>query len=159
MIKAPWTRKKPEAAAAPQNNSSRPQNRPEEKDKMSSAPPVSQATPSAAPAPAAATANSGERQSAQVRYLDRADMEETFADSISGLIFDGQTLRIEFAVTRFDEMKPNAPITGRRYPACRLVLPPAAAVDLINRMQQIAAALTQAGVVRPAARPEAPKAG
>jgi len=28
------------------------------------------------------------------------------------------------------------------------VLPPAAAVELINRMQQIAAALTQAGVLR-----------
>ena len=64
-----------------------------------------------------------------------------FCRSITGLIFDGQTLRIEFGVTRFDEVKPNAPITGRRYPACRLVLPPAAAVDLINRMQQIAAAL------------------
>ena len=88
---------------------------------------------------------------AQIRYLDRADMEETFADSITGLIFDGQTLRIEFGVTRFDDVKPNTSITGRRYPACRLVLPPAAAVDLINRMQQIAAALTQAGVVRAAA--------
>jgi hypothetical protein len=35
------------------------------------------------------------------------------------------------------------------------VLPPAAAVDLINRMQQIGVALTQAGAVRAAARPEA----
>ncbi len=80
-------------------------------------------------------------------------MDETFADSITGLIFDGQTLRIEFGVTRFDDVKPNTPITGRRYPACRLVLPPAAAVDLINRMQQIATALTQAGVVKAAPRP------
>ena len=70
-----------------------------------------------------------------------------------------QALRIEFGVTRFDEVKANSPITGRRYPACRLVLPPAAAVDLINRMQQIANALTQAGVVKAAApRAEAPKA-
>jgi hypothetical protein len=82
-------------------------------------------------------------------------MVETFADSVTGLIFDGQTLRIEFGVTRFDDVKPNAPITGRRYPACRLVLPPVAAVDLINRMQQIAAALTQAGVVKAAQRPTA----
>ncbi len=73
--------------------------------------------------------------------------------SITGLIFDGQTLRIEFGVTRFDDVKPNTAITGRRYPACRLVLPPAAAVDLINRMQQIAAALTQAGVVKQTPRP------
>jgi len=112
------------------------------------------------PAPAA-SASSPDRGAASIRYVDRADMVETFADSVTGLIFDGQTLRIEFGVTRFDDVKPNAPITGRRYPACRLVLPPVAAVDLINRMQQIAAALTQAGVVKAAQRPAtpAPKAG
>ena len=103
------------------------------------------------PAPATPAASS-ERGAASFRYVDRADMVETFADSVTGLIFDGQTLRIEFGVTRFDDVKPNAPITGRRYPACRLVLPPVAAVDLINRM---AAALTQAGVVKAAQRPAA----
>jgi len=110
---------------------------------------------------APAAAGEGARAAATIRYLDRADMGETFADSITGLIFDGQTLRIEFGVTRFDDVKPNTPITGRRYPACRLVLPPAAAVDLINRMQQIANALTQAGVVKQTPRPgaEAAKAG
>ncbi len=97
----------------------------------------------------------GERRTATIRYVDRPDLEETFADSISGLLFDGQTLRLEFGVTRLDEVKQNAPLTGRRYPACRVVLPPAAAIDLINRMQQIAAALTQAGVVRSAAPPSA----
>jgi hypothetical protein len=75
------------------------------------------------PAPATPAASS-ERGAASIRYVDRADMVETFADSVTGLIFDGQTLRIEFGVTRFDDVKPNAPITGRRYPACRLVLPP-----------------------------------
>jgi hypothetical protein len=117
--------------------------------------------PPAAPAAPATSAGSSERSAASIRYVDRADMVETFADSVTGLIFDGQTLRIEFGVTRFDDVKPNAPITGRRYPACRLVLPPVAAVDLINRMQQIAAALTQAGVVKAAQRPATPpsKAG
>ena len=102
------------------------------------------------------TAGQSGRQSATIRYLDRADMEETFADSITGLIFDGQMLRIELGVTRFDDVKGGVPITGRRYPACRLVLPPAAAVDLINRMQRIGAALTQAGVVK--AAPQSSKA-
>jgi|SRR5208282_1626048 len=106
------------------------------------------------------TGGQSERQAATIRYLDRPDVAETFADCVTGLLFDGQTLRLEFAVTRLDEVKPNTPITGRRYPACRLVLPPAAAVDLINRMQHIAATLTQAGVVKAAPRPgEAPKAG
>ena len=114
----------------------------------------SSATPAAEPAAGAAP----ERQQAMIRYVDRADMAETFADSITGLIFDGQTLRVEFGVTRFDEVKPNTQITGRRYPACRLVLSPAAAVELINRMQQIANALTQAGVVKATPRPAAAEA-
>jgi hypothetical protein len=92
----------------------------------------------------------GERQSATIRLVDRPDVTETFADSITSLLFDGQTLRIEFAVTRLDEVKLKAPLTGRRYPACRVVLTPGAAADLINRIQQIATALTQAGVVKPA---------
>jgi hypothetical protein len=105
-----------------------------------------------APAKPAAPAQS-ERQAAAIRYIDRPDIGEVFADSISGLVFDGQTLRIEFGVTRLNEVKPNTPITGRRYPACRVVLPTAAAVELINRMQQIATALTQAGVVKNTPRP------
>jgi hypothetical protein len=90
------------------------------------------------------------------RYVDRPECAETFADSIVGVFFDGQSLRIEFGVSRLDDRKPDAPLTGRRYPACRLVLPPAAAVDLINKMQQIGTALTQAGFVK-AVPPEASK--
>jgi hypothetical protein len=91
-------------------------------------------------------------QTATVRYIDRPEIQEHFADSVSVLLFDGQTLRMEFAVTRFDELKPNAPITGRRYPSCRVALTPAAAIDLINRMQQVAAALAQSGATKPATR-------
>jgi hypothetical protein len=89
-----------------------------------------------------------QRPQVNLRYVDRPELVETFADSIGHLSFDGQSLRIEFAVTRMDEVKQGAPMTGRRYPACRLVLPPGAAVELINRMQQVANALTQAGVLR-----------
>ena len=144
--KAP-TKAKTKAGAARANS------RPNRRKPMSLEPTTKGSTSNPAPA---ASAASPERAAASVRYVDRADMVETFADSITGLIFDGQTLRIEFGVTRFDDVKPNAPITGRRYPACRLVLPPVAAVDLINRMQQIAAALTQAGVVKAAQRPAVP---
>jgi hypothetical protein len=112
--------------------------------------------PSAAPTPGSAPAAGGssaaprERQTATIRYVDRPDVGETFADSITGLVFDGQTLRIEFSVTRVDEVKPDAPISGRRYSASRIVLSPGAAIELINRMQQIGAALTQAGVAKTA---------
>jgi hypothetical protein len=119
--------KKPEAAKAPGTTTT--------------------ANPAPAPTPAAATDNAAQRQ-VNLRYIDQPDLAETFADSIGNLSFDGQSLRIEFTVTRMDEHKQGTPMTGRRYPACRLVLPPGAAVDLINRMQQVAAALTQAGVLR-----------
>lgn len=95
-----------------------------------------------------------EQQRVTYRYIDRPECAETFADSIVGVFFDGQSLRIEFGVSRLDDRKPDAPLTARRYPACRLVLPPAAAIELINRMQQIAAALAQAGLVKPVQTPQ-----
>ena len=109
--------------------------------------------PDSASKGAAAPTAQRKRAPTTVRYIDRPDVMETFADAISGLVFDGQTLRIEFAVTRLDEVKPNSAITGRRYPACRLALPAPAAVELINRMQQIGAALRKAGAARAATRP------
>jgi hypothetical protein len=140
----------------------RAKNRPKERKQVSPESTASKdnlKTPTS-PATSAATVQR-EQQSTTIRYVDRADMAETFADSITGLVFDGQTLRIEFGVTRLDDVKANAPRTARRYPACRLVLSPATAVELLNRMQQVGAALTQAGVVKatPRAGGEAAKAG
>jgi hypothetical protein len=89
-----------------------------------------------------------QQANATVRYVDRPECTEIFADSLIASLFDGQTLRLEFGVTRLDEIKQNSPITGRRYPACRLALSANAAVELINRMQQTAALLTQAGLIK-----------
>jgi hypothetical protein len=100
----------------------------------------------AATAPSAAKPAEG--QTATIRYIDRPECTETFADSINHVYFDGQSLRIEFGITRLDEMKPNTPVSGRRFPAQRMVLTPGAAVELINRMQQVGQALTQAGILK-----------
>lgn len=83
-----------------------------------------------------------------IRYVDLPDVREVFADSIINLVYEGQTLRIEFGVTRLDEVRPDTPMSAHRYPACRLVLSPSGAADLINRMQQIVANLTEAGVLK-----------
>src|SRR5580658_7899385 len=91
-----------------------------------------------------------EAQAIALHYVDQPECRETFTDCIHSVVFDGQTLRLEFGVTRLDEIKPNMPVTGRRYPACRLVMPPAAAIELIKRMQQVASALTQPGMAKPA---------
>ena len=100
-------------------------------------------------------AKPADMQTASIRYIDRPDCMEVFADSINQLYFDGQSLRIVFGATRLDDVKANAPITGRRYPTQRLVLTPTAAVDLINRMQQVATALAQAGMLKAAPKPGA----
>lgn len=105
--------------------------------------------------------NAGKPQAATIRYIDQPDCRETFADSINNVFFDGQTMRIEFGITRMDDMKQGQQLSGRRHPACRLVLPVSAAIDLINRMQQTANALQQQGLLKPAgpAAPESKSAG
>ncbi len=84
----------------------------------------------------------------QFQYVDRPEVSETFADIVQRIQFDGQTLRLEFAVSRLEDHRPPEPATGKRYPACRLVLSASAAVDLMNKMQQITAGLVKAGVLK-----------
>lgn len=99
-----------------------------------------------------------ETKQAQVKYqyVDRPEVAEVFADFVQRIQFDGQTLRFEFCVSRMEDQPPPAPATGKRYPACRLVLSTAAAVDLMNKMQQITASLVKAGVLK-ADPPKAPE--
>ena len=90
-----------------------------------------------------------------LRYVDRPDVTETFADFIHSVHMDGQVMRIELCVTRLDPVKPNESPTARSYPVCRLVLAAPAAVDLINKMQQVGAALVQAGMLKQTPPPSA----
>jgi len=84
----------------------------------------------------------------QTTFIDRPELAETFADSIHSFSFDGQTMRVEFCTTRFDEPKPPAPPTAKQYPVSRLVLPPATAIDLFNKLQQLMSALEKSGALR-----------
>lgn len=81
-------------------------------------------------------------------YVDRPELGEVFADFVHRIQFDGQTLRIEFGVSRMDDQKTPDNLTGKRYPACRLVLSANAGVDLMNKMQQITAGLIKAGLLK-----------
>ena len=66
--------------------------------------PTASANPETAPAP-------------KLQYVDRVDCDEIFADTVSKISFDGQTLRMEFAVTRMDDMAANKAPTGRLVPS------------------------------------------
>src|SRR5438128_7251747 len=86
--------------------------------------------------------------SLKFEYVDRPDVGEIFADFVNRIQFDGQTLRFEFCVSRMEDQPAPAAPSGKRYPACRLVLSTTAAVDLMNKMQQITASLIKAGVLK-----------
>ena len=89
------------------------------------------------------------------QYVDRPELAETFADFVNRIQFDGQTLRFEFCVTRLEDQPAGggAP-TGTRYPSCGLVLSAGAAIDLMNKMNQITASLIKAGVLKADQKPE-----
>ncbi len=76
------------------------------------------------------------------------EVKETFADSMGVTFFDGQTLRLEFVTARMETPKPPAQPTGTRHIVSRMVLSGNCAVELINQMQQIAAQLAQAGILK-----------
>lgn len=84
----------------------------------------------------------------QIRFVDRPEVTETFADSIRSLGFDGQTMRIEFCTVRMDPPKSPESRTGRQYPTCRMVLTPNAAIDLYGRLQQIIQAMEKSGAIQ-----------
>jgi hypothetical protein len=89
-----------------------------------------------------------QQQLPAARFVDLPELPETFADSIHTMVWDGQTLRVEFCVTRFPDQAASSTKEAQRYPACRLVMTSAVAVDLFNRLQQTMTALAQAGVVQ-----------
>src|SRR5947208_16285937 len=92
-------------------------------------------------------------------YVDRPEVTEIFADFVQRIQFDGQTLRFEFCVSRIEDQQTPGKPTGTRYPACRLVLSTGAAVDLMNKMQQITASLIKAGVLKADAPAGGPPVG
>jgi hypothetical protein len=86
-----------------------------------------------------------QHQSVPGRYVELPDLSETFADSLHTVVWDGQTLRVEFCVTRYPEAASGG--EANRYPACRLVLTSGGLVALYNRLQQIVTTLAEAGVI------------
>jgi hypothetical protein len=85
-------------------------------------------------------------RSTKLRYQDRLDLAETFSDSIKSCVFDGQQMRIEFTVARFDDPGALGVVEGRQVPVARLVLSRGAVADLLNRLSQLTSVLKQAGV-------------
>ena len=74
-------------------------------------------------------------------------------DSLESIIFDGATVRLEFVINRFDAPKPPAAPTGKKYTACRVAVSAPGFVIMVNKLNNIMAALIQQGIVHQASPP------
>jgi hypothetical protein len=110
-------------------------------------PPKTEATNNAQAPKIGAPKTDPKARQPKLRYQDRPEISEVFADSIRVCVFDGQLMRIEFTVTRLDDPGALGILEGRQMPVCRLVLNRAALVDLLGKVGQLGAALKQAGVI------------
>jgi hypothetical protein len=84
----------------------------------------------------------------QVQDVDRPELNETFVDSLALSTFDGAAARLTFCVTRMQDPQPGRAAQFKRYPVCRMVLTPDAAVELFNRLNQMMGALQKLGLVK-----------
>jgi hypothetical protein len=89
----------------------------------------------------------------KVSYVDLPELGETFADSFHTLNFDGQTLRMVFCVTRQDDPDPSRPLSSKRYPVLRLVMPAAAGLQFIESLKQMVEQMVKQGVIQPVVQP------
>ncbi len=84
----------------------------------------------------------------QLAYVDRPEILETYVDSLWRVYFDGQTIRMDFAVHRLDDPQPQVPPTGKAFTAARIVMPVAAMVNMLNKLQDVVAQLQAQGTLR-----------
>ncbi len=83
----------------------------------------------------------------EMPYVDRPEVQEIYADQVRLIHFDGYSVRLEFAVVRPRISGPDR-AEASIYPAARLALPPHAAINLKEQLDQLMARLEEQGVLR-----------
>jgi len=84
-----------------------------------------------------------------VPYIDLPDVREIFADNVRMMSFNDNVLRIEFTVTRTDDLKqPNAAPTAHAYPAARLALTATAAFQMAGHLTRMLDSLEKQGLMK-----------
>jgi hypothetical protein len=92
--------------------------------------------------------------SSQLAYVDRPEVSETFADSLRRVNVEGMLAKLEFVANRLDDPDPQSPSrTGTAITACRVVMPLAAMIEMLGKLQAIVAQLRTAGVILPVSNP------
>lgn len=93
-------------------------------------------------------------QKNQIVYTDRLDVTETFANSIDKCFFTEGMANIELCVTRLNKPDPPNPPTGKKYPACRLILTPQAVIQLFQGLNGIMGAMEKEGIIKTNPKPK-----
>jgi len=83
----------------------------------------------------------------EMPYVDRPEVQEVYADQVRLIHFDGYSVRLEFAVVRPRIAGPDR-AEASVYPAARLAMPPHAAINLKEQLDQLVARLEEQGVLR-----------
>lgn len=86
-------------------------------------------------------------ESGELEYIDRPDVGETFVDSLESAMYDGSSLRMEFAVYRFAPPNANGKTAKRKVTAVRLVIPLSGAIGLTSQLSALMEALEQQGAI------------
>jgi hypothetical protein len=91
-------------------------------------------------------------QPAEPKYIDRPEISEVYADRLEHVFFDGLTLRLEFTVTRTEAdqgTRSGAMKTPKRwaYTSARVVMSGRSVVQMLNKMLELQALMTEHGLV------------
>ena len=89
----------------------------------------------------------------KLRFSDRPEVHETFADSVRSISYDGQTLRLAFCVTRMDDEQSGPQVSGQQIPVARLVLSPRCIKELMDNLKGLRQNLQRAAVTASAGGP------
>jgi hypothetical protein len=87
------------------------------------------------------------RDPEELKYVERPDVGETYVDSLQSVMYDGNSLRMEFVVHRFGSPLPNGKANNRKLTAARLVIPLGGAINLTAQLNAIMGALEQQGAI------------
>jgi hypothetical protein len=85
--------------------------------------------------------------SGELEYIDRPDVSETFVDTLQSVMYDGSSLRMEFAVHRIAPPNANGRASNKKVTAVRLVMPLAGAIGLTSQLSGLMEALEQQGAI------------
>ena len=83
--------------------------------------------------------------STKIEYVDVPSICETYADTVRGMMFDGQSIRLELCVTRMAEPTKGSELSGKRQTAARVVLPLSAALELQGQLGRLLSTLAKRG--------------